>query len=187
VNSKFEAVMESMVDPSGPGAAIGVRQGNHAPYVAGFGLADVEWDATITPDTVFRIGSITKQFTAAAIMLLAEEGKLGLDDTIQSVLGDYPAPERPVTIRHLLNHTSGIERGHRAVQVPAARLQSGRACRLFEFGLHPSWRHHRSVVRNGVQDVPARAVLPTAAHAADSLSLRRTDRGQTRERLCGRR
>ena len=109
VNSKFEAVMHSMVDPSGPGAAVGVRQGSHVPYLAGFGLADVEWGAAITPDTVFRIGSITKQFTAAAIMLLAEEGKLGLDDTIQSVLGDYPAPERPVTIRHLLNHTSGIK------------------------------------------------------------------------------
>ncbi len=108
-HSKFEAVMESMVDPEGPGAAIGVHHGHHPPYVAGFGLADVEWGATITADTVFRIGSITKQFTAAAIMSLVEEGTLGLDDTIQSVLGDYPAPERRVTIRHLLNHTSGIK------------------------------------------------------------------------------
>ena len=86
-----------------------MRQGNQAPYLAGFGLADVEWGTAITPDTVFRIGSITKQFTAAAIMLLVDEGKLGLDDRIQSVLADYPAPERGVTIRHLLNHTSGIQ------------------------------------------------------------------------------
>ncbi len=108
-HNKFEAVMESMVDASGPGAAIGVHQGDHAPYVAGFGLADVEWGARISPDTVFRIGSITKQFTAAAIMLLVEEGKLGLDDTIHSVLSDYPAWARRATIRHLLNHTSGIK------------------------------------------------------------------------------
>ncbi|HEY4939835.1 MAG TPA: serine hydrolase domain-containing protein [Rhizomicrobium sp.] len=109
MNSKFEAVMEGLVDRGGPGAAMGVRQGDQAPYLAGFGLADVEWGATISPDTVFRIGSITKQFTAAAIMLLVEDGKLALDDTIQSVLADYPAPERRVTIRHLLNHTSGIK------------------------------------------------------------------------------
>jgi D-alanyl-D-alanine carboxypeptidase len=108
-DSKFEAVMESMVDPRGPGAAIGVHHREHAPYIAGFGLADLEWGATITPDTVFHIGSITKQFTAAAIMLLAEEGKLSLDDSIQSVLGDCPASARSATIRHLLNHTSGIK------------------------------------------------------------------------------
>ena len=107
--SKFDVVMEGMVDPRGPGAAVGVRHGDRAPYVAGFGLADVEWGATITPDTVLRIGSITKQFTAAAIMLLAEEGKLDLDDTIQSVLTNYPTQGRRVTIRHLLNHTSGIK------------------------------------------------------------------------------
>ena len=109
MNSKFEAAMGSLVDPKGPGRAIGVHHGDHAPYVAGFGLADVEWCAAITPDTVFQIGSLTKQFTAAAIMLLAEEGKLRLDDTIQSVLGDSPASARGAKIRHLLNHTSGIK------------------------------------------------------------------------------
>ena len=76
MNSKFEAVMDALVDPDGPGAAVGVRHGDEAPYLAGFGLADVEWGNAITTDTVFRIGSITKQFTAAAIMLLVEDGKL---------------------------------------------------------------------------------------------------------------
>src|SRR5262245_24714360 len=108
MNDKFEAVMNGLVDRRGPGAAVGVRRGDQAPYLAGFGLADVEWGTAITPDTVFRIGSVTKQFTAAAIMLLVEEGKLALDDTIQSVLPDYPTAERRVTIRHLLNHPSGI-------------------------------------------------------------------------------
>ncbi|HEY6599210.1 MAG TPA: serine hydrolase domain-containing protein, partial [Pseudomonadales bacterium] len=106
---KFDAVMDALVDPRGPGAAVGVHHGDHAPYIAGFGLADVEWGATITPDTVFQIGSLTKQFTAAAILLLAEEGRLSLDDTIQSVLGNCPASARGATIRHLLNHTSGIK------------------------------------------------------------------------------
>ncbi len=108
MNGKFEVAMEGFVDRNGPGAAVGVQHGDRTRYLAGFGLADVEWGIAITPDTVFRIGSITKQFTAAAILLLVEDGRLGLDDPIQSVLRDYPAAERGVTIRHLLNHTSGI-------------------------------------------------------------------------------
>jgi CubicO group peptidase (beta-lactamase class C family) len=108
VNSEFEAVMDGLVERGGPGAAVGVRHGDQTPYLAGFGLADVEWGAAITPDTVFRLGSVTKQFTAAAIMLLVEDGKVGLDDDVQSVLTDYPTQGRRVTIRHLLNHTSGI-------------------------------------------------------------------------------
>ena len=108
MNIGFETVMNALIAPGGPGAAVGVRQGDQAPYLAGFGLADIEWGVAMTPDTVFRLGSITKQFTAAAIMLLVEDGKLGLDDVIQSVLTDYPTQGRTVTIRHLLNHTSGI-------------------------------------------------------------------------------
>ncbi len=109
MNGKLKAVMEGFVDRAGPGAAVGVRHGDQAPYLAGFGLADLEWGLSITPDTVFRLGSVTKQFTAAAIMLLVEDGKLGLDDSIQSVLTGYPVQGRIVTIRHLLNHTSGIK------------------------------------------------------------------------------
>src|SRR5262245_39390749 len=102
MNRKFEVAIESLVDRGGPGVAVAVQHGDQAPYLAGFGLADVEWGVAVTRDTVFRIGSVTKQFTAAAIMLLAEEGKLGLDDTIQSVLCDCPASARNATIRHLL-------------------------------------------------------------------------------------
>jgi CubicO group peptidase (beta-lactamase class C family) len=108
-HTKYQAVMKGIVDPVGPGAAIGVHHGDDAPYLAGSGFADIEWEATITPDTVFQIGSITKQFTAAAVMLLVEEGKLSLDDTIQSVLRNCPASARRASIRHLLNHTSGIK------------------------------------------------------------------------------
>jgi D-alanyl-D-alanine carboxypeptidase len=108
VDTQFAAVMEGLVDVAGPGAAVGVRHGDRPPYLAGFGHADLEWGLSITPDTVFRLGSVTKQFTAAAIMLLVEDGKVGLDDPVQSVLADYPTQGRVVTLRHLLNHTSGI-------------------------------------------------------------------------------
>src|SRR5690606_28579069 len=72
------------------------------------GLADVEHQVPVTDRTVFRIGSVTKQFTAAAVMKLVEEGKISLDATIADYLPDYPEPGRNVTIHQLLNHTSGI-------------------------------------------------------------------------------
>jgi len=72
-----------------------------------YGLADREWNIPNTPDTKFRIGSITKQFTAACILQLAEQGKLGLDDKLSKYIPDFPKGDS-VTIHMLLNHTSGI-------------------------------------------------------------------------------
>ncbi len=109
MHSNLDAVTHGLVDDGGPGAAAGVRQGDQASCLAGSGLADLEWGLSITPGIVFRIGSLTKQFTAAAIMLLVEDGELRLDDEIRSVLADYPTHGRQVTIRHLLNHASGIQ------------------------------------------------------------------------------
>lgn len=73
-----------------------------------YGLADREWGIANTPDTHFRIGSLTKQFTAAAILLLAEAGKLTLDDPVARFLPDLPPAWAQVRLRHLLGHTSGI-------------------------------------------------------------------------------
>ncbi len=73
----------------------------------GYGMANMEWDVPHTPDTKFRLGSITKQFTAALILQLVQEGKLALDDPITKHLPDYPAdPGDRVTIHHLLTHTT---------------------------------------------------------------------------------
>ncbi len=75
----------------------------------GYGEADMAWHVPNTPDTRFRIGSVTKQFTATLILQLVEEGKLRLDDPVAKVLPDYPKPQgEQVTIHHLLTHTSGI-------------------------------------------------------------------------------
>ena len=75
-----------------------------------YGLANIEWDASLTPDSVFRIASLTKQFTAVAIMMLAERGLLTIDAPIERYLTDWPARGRVITVRHLLNHTSGVWR-----------------------------------------------------------------------------
>src|SRR5437588_7987449 len=74
----------------------------------GYGLANREWNVAATPETRFRLGSITKQFTAAAILQLAEEGKLSLDDPVSKYYPQAPAAWAPITLKHLLTHTSGI-------------------------------------------------------------------------------
>lgn len=90
------------------GLAIAVAHGGERWIEQGYGLADLENDVPVVPETVFRIGSITKQFTAAIVMRLVEEGALGLDDPIGSFLPDYPTHGATITVRHLLTHASGI-------------------------------------------------------------------------------
>lgn len=91
-----------------PGLALAVIRNGHVVKEKGYGLADVERGVPVTTDTVFEIGSITKQFTATAIMMLVEQGKIRLDDRIVRSLGGLPAAWHAVTIRQLLAHTSGV-------------------------------------------------------------------------------
>ena len=72
-------------------------------------MADLQLDVPTPRRAIYEIGSVTKQFTAAAILLLAEAGKLSLDDELTKFLTDYPTQGHRITIRHLLNHTSGIK------------------------------------------------------------------------------
>ena len=106
---KIDAVMSEVYKPEQPGAAIIVRKSGQTVFRKGYGLADLELQVPLDPDMVFRLGSITKQFTAVSILLLAQEGKLGLRDEITKFLPDYPAQGRKITIEHLLTHTSGIQ------------------------------------------------------------------------------
>ncbi len=87
-----------------------------------YGLADLELGVPMRPEMVFQLGSISKQFTALAVMILAEAGKLSLDDEITRHLPDYPMHGHQITIRHLLTHTSGIK-NHNAMQQWRKRLR----------------------------------------------------------------
>lgn len=89
--------------------AVGVVKDGHLVLARGYGFADLENGVPATAETVYRLGSITKQFTAMAIMQLVEEGKLSVDDELTKFLPDYPTGGRKITVRHLLNHTSGIK------------------------------------------------------------------------------
>jgi CubicO group peptidase (beta-lactamase class C family) len=91
-----------------PGAAVLVAQDGKTIFRKGYGLASVELKVPVTPDMVFRIGSMTKQFTATGILLLAEEGKVDLKAPISHYLDKTPASWAKVTVEMLLNHTSGI-------------------------------------------------------------------------------
>jgi CubicO group peptidase (beta-lactamase class C family) len=85
-----------------------VAQGDQVVFNKAYGSANLEWDVPNTPTTKFRLGSITKQFTAASILLLEERGKLSVDDPLKKYMPDAPAAWDKVTIYHLLTHTSGV-------------------------------------------------------------------------------
>lgn len=90
------------------GLSIGIEHRGELLLARGYGSADLESSAPATAETVYRIGSITKQITAALVLQLVEQGKVGLDDDLTKFLPDYPTQGRRITIHHLLTHTSGI-------------------------------------------------------------------------------
>lgn len=109
VAARIDSYVRQFVQQGRFNGAILVANHDKVVYRKAFGYADAEWQAMNTVDTKFRIGSITKQFTAMLILQLAEEGKLRLDGTVADYLPEYPpGPQRDVTIHQLLTHTSGI-------------------------------------------------------------------------------
>jgi CubicO group peptidase (beta-lactamase class C family) len=103
-----EYVAKQMLRQQIPGLSLAVVRNGRILKLQGYGFADLELKVPVTPETVFEIGSITKQFVAAAIMTLVEQGKINLNDPAAKVLPDLPAAWREVTIQQLLTHTSGI-------------------------------------------------------------------------------
>ena len=101
-------VREEMHREKVPGVAIGVISKGEVLIAKGYGQANIEHRVPVTSETIFQSGSVGKQFTAAAVMLQVEDGKLSLDDSITKYFADAPESWRPITVRHLLTHTSGI-------------------------------------------------------------------------------
>jgi CubicO group peptidase (beta-lactamase class C family) len=105
---QVDTIMAGWAKPDSPGCAVGVVKDGALALAKGYGQADLERGAPIAPSSVFDIASTSKQFTAAVIALLAEEGKLALDDDVRRFVPELPRHEAPITIRHLLHHTSGL-------------------------------------------------------------------------------
>lgn len=105
----FDRIVSAAFAPNEPGAAVIVVKDGQVVFRKAVGMANMELGVPLQPDMVFRLGSITKQFTATAIMLLVEQGKLALSDPIEKFLPDYPTQGHVITVEHLLTHTSGIQ------------------------------------------------------------------------------
>ncbi len=107
-NAAVDAVFASWDVPGSPGCALAVAQDGTLLYSRGYGSANLDYDIPVTPQTVFDVASVTKQFVAASLGMLELEGKLSLDDNVRRWLPELPEYEWPITLRHMLNHTSGL-------------------------------------------------------------------------------
>jgi CubicO group peptidase (beta-lactamase class C family) len=108
VIAKVDKVFEQWNKPDSPGCALGIYQNGQIVYKHGYGMANLNDDIPITPATVFHVASMSKQFTAASILLLAQQGKLSLDDDVHKYIPELPDFGQRITLRHLLHHTSGL-------------------------------------------------------------------------------
>ncbi len=109
LESQIDDILNASYKPNEPGATALVYKDGQVIYRKGFGSANLELDVDMRPEHVFEIGSITKQFTAIAILMLEEQGKLKVEDDMTKYIPDYPTQGKTITIHHLLNHTSGIK------------------------------------------------------------------------------
>ena len=108
LGAKVDKLFARWDKPDSPGAAVIVARDGAVLYKHGYGIANLEYDIPITPATVFHVASVSKEFTAFAITLLAGQGKLSLDDDVRKYLPEVPDFGKKITIRHLIHHTSGL-------------------------------------------------------------------------------
>src|SRR5579863_2071852 len=108
LTAKIDAIFSPLANGKSPGIAVLVRKGGRTMFERGYGARELRTRAKIDAQTNFRLASCSKQFTAAAIMLLARDGKLRYEDKLTDVFPEFPAYGKTITIRNLLNHTSGL-------------------------------------------------------------------------------
>ena len=106
--SRIDQIVQSYVSAKTFMGTVLVARNNEVLFSKGYGMANLEWDIPNAPSTKFRLGSVTKQFTAASILLLEERGKLKVEDPVKKYMPGAPAAWEKITIFHLLTHTSGI-------------------------------------------------------------------------------
>lgn len=101
-------ILKTLNDPNGPGGVFMISQNGTPIYCKAFGKANLELDVNLNPESVFQLGSMTKQFTAIAILILEQQGKLNVKDAVSKYIPDYPGGDK-INLHHLLTHTSGIK------------------------------------------------------------------------------
>jgi CubicO group peptidase (beta-lactamase class C family) len=108
LNEKVDKLFAQWDKPDSPGCALGVIKGGKLVYKRGYGSANLDYNAPLTSESVFYIASTSKQFTAASILLLVRRGAISLDDDIRKYFPELPKYEAPITVKHLVHHTSGV-------------------------------------------------------------------------------
>jgi len=126
VGRAVDRVFDAWRDTEGPGCAVGVSRNGRVAYERGYGMANLETATPIRPSSIFHVASVSKQFTAAAIMLLAGDGKLSVDDDIRKYLPEIPDYGTRITIRHLLTHTSGLRDQWALIGLARGRFEEDR-------------------------------------------------------------
>lgn len=122
-----DSLLERWTQPGSPGCAVAVVKDSDILHAKGYGLAHVELGVPNTPETVFRIASITKQFTCLAILMLARDGALSLDDDVRRHIPGLPDYGRPILIRHLMTNTSGLRDSLEAFRLTGLTLGQARS------------------------------------------------------------
>lgn len=107
-NAAIDALFADRDRPGHPGCALAVAGNGTLIYTRGYGYANLDYDIPVTPQTVFDVGSVTKQFVAASLTMLAQDGKLSLDDDVRRWLPELPEYGSPITLQHMIWHTSGL-------------------------------------------------------------------------------
>ncbi len=106
---EVDAILEAYTGDNTPGASLAIIKKGKVIYQKTYGMADLEKQVKVRPEHNFRLASVTKQFTATAVLLLIQRGKFTLDHTLTDIFEGFPAYGKNITVKHLLNHTSGIE------------------------------------------------------------------------------
>lgn len=119
---KIDSLFTKWNNASSPGCTIGIVQNDALVYTKGYGMANLEYSIPNEPATLYHMASISKQFTAWSILLLAKQGKLSLQDDIRKYLPWFPDLKKTITIQHLLNHTSGIRDQWQLLAIAGTRL-----------------------------------------------------------------
>ena len=108
LSTAIDSIMSEWDRPDAPGASVAVMHQDSVVHAKGYGIANLEYDAKNTEETVFMVASVSKQFTAFAIAMLVADGSIALDDSIRKYVPEMHSFETPITVRHLVHHTSGL-------------------------------------------------------------------------------
>ena len=129
---KADALFSQWNKPDSPGCALAVIKDGQVLYKRGYGIANLDYDIPISSRTVFNIASISKQFTAISVALLARQGKLSLDDDLRKFLPEMPQYSAPVTIRQLIYHASGVREYSHLMQLAGTKFQDATSDEIYK-------------------------------------------------------